>query len=64
VQLEDRFYNDIALPSESQYARKQKVQLVGDAQWKNAKLGKVVHSCDGETVSVEVELKVRSRELR
>lgn len=58
VKIEDSHYPDIMLPSEPQYTRRQKVQLVGDAQWKNAKQKRVVHSCEGETISVVVELKV------
>lgn len=58
LRLEDAFYKDIDLSHNESFKRKQTVQLVGGAQWKNAEQGKKVHSCDGETVSVEVELKV------
>lgn len=60
VQLGDHWYSDIKLPVEAKYARKQKVQTVGDAQWRNARQKRVVHSCEGETISVQVDLKVRS----
>lgn len=29
---------------------------MGDAKWRNAKEGKTVHSCEGETVQVEIDL--------
>lgn len=56
--IDDQFYKDVKLPIDKQYALRQKVQLVGDAQWKNARQKRVVHACEGETFAAQVELKV------
>lgn len=58
VKIQDKNYDSIVLPSDARYVRRQKVQLLGDANWKNARQKKVVHACEGENVSVELELKV------
>jgi nucleoporin POM152 len=61
VKIQDKNYDNIVLPSsDPQFKRRQRVQLVGDAQWKNARQKKIVHACEGETVAVELELKVSS----
>lgn len=56
VKVDDAFYKDLPLPPQASYAKRQKIPVVGDAKWKNADKGKTVHSCEGETVQVEVEL--------
>ncbi|BGO90320.1 hypothetical protein NBRC10512_005563 [Rhodotorula toruloides] len=56
VKVDDAFYKDLPLPPQASYAKWQKIPVVGDAKWKNADKGKTVHSCEGETVQVEVEL--------
>ncbi|GAA6037947.1 hypothetical protein JCM8097_009503 [Rhodosporidiobolus ruineniae] len=55
VKVEDKYYKDIRLDG-AEYATKQTVHERGDARWRNAKEGKTVHSCEGETVQVELEL--------
>ncbi|GAA5892621.1 hypothetical protein JCM5296_006177 [Sporobolomyces johnsonii] len=57
TRIEDRNYRDVAVPAKGEYARRQKVPEVAVAEWRNAERGKTVHSCEGETVQVEVELK-------
>ncbi|BGP23493.1 nucleoporin Pom152 [Rhodotorula toruloides] len=56
VKVDDAFYKDLALPPQASYAKRQKIPVVGDAKWTNVDKGKTVHSCEGETVQVEVEL--------
>lgn len=59
VGIGDKNYPNVVLPvKEAQYARRQKVALVGDAQWRDARHKKIVHACEGDTVTVELELKV------
>ncbi|GAA5923031.1 hypothetical protein JCM1841_000288 [Sporobolomyces salmonicolor] len=57
TRIEDRHYRDVAVPAQGEYARRQKVPEVAVAEWRNAERGKTVHSCEGESVQVEVELK-------
>ncbi|KAK4703838.1 hypothetical protein P7C70_g2376, partial [Phenoliferia sp. Uapishka_3] len=49
TKLKDLFY-EIDLPKEDQFCTRQKVQLVGGAQWSDAGAGKTVHSCDGDLI--------------
>ncbi|BGP14548.1 hypothetical protein JCM10213_001897 [Rhodosporidiobolus nylandii] len=55
LRVSDRHYQDVLLKGK-EYARTQTVRERGDARWRNAEKGKTVHSCEGETVQVEVEL--------
>ncbi|KAK4050941.1 hypothetical protein OIO90_004917 [Microbotryomycetes sp. JL221] len=58
VSIEDQYYKDVKLPQgDEQFSLRQTVQLVSDAQWRNAKQKRVVHACEGETFTAEVELK-------
>lgn len=64
TKVQDGFYPSQPLDAKDpQYALRQTVQLVGGAEWKDAAAGKIVHSCDGETVPVQVQLKVPSSTL-
>ncbi|GAA5899289.1 hypothetical protein JCM8208_001608 [Rhodotorula glutinis] len=59
TRVDDRFYQGVVdLPEGGSGAHvyRQEVAEVGDAKWRNAKEGKTVHSCEGETVQVEIEL--------
>ncbi|KAK4053560.1 hypothetical protein OIV83_001728 [Microbotryomycetes sp. JL201] len=55
--IDDHFYKDVRLPGDKQYSLRQTVQLVSDAQWRNARQRRVIHACEGETFTAEVELK-------
>lgn len=55
--VDDAFYRNLPLEDNAAaLVRRQSVPVVGDAKWHNADQGKTVHSCEGETVQVEVEL--------
>ncbi|GAA5835997.1 hypothetical protein JCM9279_002160 [Rhodotorula babjevae] len=59
TRVDDRFYQGVVdLPEGGAGAQayRHEVAEVGDARWRNAKEGKTVHSCEGETVQVEIEL--------
>ncbi|GAA6052405.1 hypothetical protein JCM3770_000226 [Rhodotorula araucariae] len=57
TRVDDTFYaGAVDLPASKAFVHRQKVAVLGDARWRNAKEGKTVHSCEGETVQVEVEL--------
>ncbi|KPV76329.1 uncharacterized protein RHOBADRAFT_52352 [Rhodotorula graminis WP1] len=59
TRVDDRFYQGVVdLPEGGSGAHvyRQEVAEVGDAKWRNVKEGKTVHSCEGETVQVEIEL--------
>lgn len=57
--VDDAFYRNLPLEDNAAaLVRRQSVPVVGDAKWRNADQGKTVHSCEGETVQVEVELQV------
>ncbi|KAM0788621.1 hypothetical protein ACM66B_001740 [Microbotryomycetes sp. NB124-2] len=55
--IDDHFYKDVRLSSDKQYSLRQTVQLVSDAQWRNVRQKRVIHACEGETFTAEVELK-------
>lgn len=57
--VDDAFYRNLQLEQTGSLVHRQSVPIIGDAHWRNAAQGKTVHSCEGETVQVEVELKVR-----
>ncbi|GAA5975583.1 hypothetical protein JCM10908_005209 [Rhodotorula pacifica] len=54
--VDDAFYRNLPLEGSAGLVHRQSVPVVGDAKWRNAEQGKTVHSCEGETVQVEVEL--------
>ncbi|BGP38594.1 hypothetical protein JCM10450v2_002543 [Rhodotorula kratochvilovae] len=57
TRVDDAFYSGVVdLPAGKAFAHRQKVAVLGDARWRNAKEGKTVHSCEGETVQVEIDL--------
>lgn len=55
VKLEDALYKDVAVPREAQFSRRQTVNVVSGARWRNAV--QTVRSCQGDRLAVEVELK-------
>ncbi|GJN87388.1 hypothetical protein Rhopal_000337-T1 [Rhodotorula paludigena] len=52
----DSFYKELDVPPQASFGKRQKIPVVGDARWRNVDKGKTVHSCEGETVQVEVDL--------
>lgn len=55
----DAFYNKLPLDGGASLVRRQSIPVVGNAKWRDAAHGKTVHSCEGETVQVEIDLEVR-----
>ncbi|GAA5868680.1 hypothetical protein JCM8547_003780 [Rhodosporidiobolus lusitaniae] len=56
LRIEDKFYGEGVVLKGEEYVKRQTVHERGDARWRNAEKGKTVHSCEGETVQVELEL--------
>lgn len=57
-QIEDRFYKKLDLRGlKGEFSKRIKVEEVAEAKWRERE--KTVHSCEGGTVGVEVQLKVR-----
>ncbi|GAA5884528.1 hypothetical protein JCM6882_005288 [Rhodosporidiobolus microsporus] len=54
--VSDRYYGEGRLLKGKEFARRQTVFERGDAKWRDVERGRTVHSCEGETVQVEVEL--------
>ncbi|KAI5480711.1 nucleoporin Pom152 [Pseudohyphozyma bogoriensis] len=58
VRVKDKYYEKgVALGGGKEFTRRQKVQLVGGAEWKGTNAGKTVQSCEGEFVMVDLALK-------
>lgn len=59
TQIEDRYYKKLPLKGlKGEYSTRIKVEEVAEARWREKE--KTVHSCEGGTVGVEVDLKVSS----
>jgi len=57
TQIEDRFYKKLRLNgAKGEFSKRIKVEEVAEAKWRERE--KTVHSCEGGTVGVEVQLKV------